>query len=307
MSGARRAERPLRVAVTGATGFIGAALVPLLREAGHTVVRVSRGSGGDVRWDPDRGELDPRALAGVDAAVDLAGENIGQRWTDERRRRIVESRERGTGLLARTLAALEPRPRVLVSVSGVNWYGDAGDAEVCETSPPGEGFLAEVTRIWEAAAEPARRAGIRVVHPRLGVVLHPDDGALARMLPVFRLGLGGRLGGGRQWLSWVSRDDAARALRFLLEHDDLAGPVNVVAEPVRNEDFTRALAGALHRPAPFVVPGLALKAVYGQMAEETLLGGQRASGDRLRAAGFEFRHATIEGALRAMLGGESER
>jgi uncharacterized protein (TIGR01777 family) len=303
------APRPLRVAVTGATGFLGRALLPLLRARGHAVLPVSRSGGeGAVRWDPGRGEIDARALVDVDAAIHLAGENVGQRWTADARRRILDSRVAGTSLLARTLASLAPRPATLVSMSGANYYGDTGDREVTEASPAGTGFLADVVRAWEAAADPARDAGLRVVHPRTGVVLHADGGALARMLPVFRLGAGGRVGSGRQWMSWIARDDAVRALVFLLEgaHDPapLAGPVNVVAPaPATNERFTQTLAEVLHRPAPLVVPGFALELAYGEMARETLLTGQRIRCDRLLDAGFRFRHPTLEQALRAAVGG----
>ena len=296
-----------RIAVTGATGFIGARLLPALRARGYDVVVVSRhgrAERGEAHWDPERGELDARALDGVGAAIHLAGENIGQRWTGARRRRIVDSRVRGTALLARALAALKPRPRVLVSISAVGYYGDGGDRELDESSPSGGGFLADVVRRWEAAADPAREAGIRVVHPRLGVVLG-SGGALARLLPVFRLCLGGRLDGGMQWMSWIAREDVVRALLFLAERDALAGPVNVVApEPVRNVDFTRALARVLRRPAPWVVPAFVLELLYGQMARETLLDGQRVRCSRLCDAGFSFTHPRLEGALRAAVGGD---
>ena len=295
---------PRRVAVTGATGFIGSALVARLRGEGHTVLRVTRRPDGaeDVRWDPARGEIDAARLEGLDAVIHLAGENVGERWTAEHKRRIVDSRVQGTTLLARTLAGLARRPAALVSGSGSGWYGDTGDRAVDESAPQGAGFLAEVVAAWEAAAEPARAAGIRVVHPRLGVVLHESGGALARMLPVFRMGAGGRLGDGRQWFSWISRDDAVRALAFLALESDLAGPVNVVAPaPVTNADFTHALGAALHRPAALVVPGFALKLAYGDMAEETLLTGQRLRADRLLGTGFRFRHPTVDAALRAAL------
>lgn len=298
-----RAPRP-RIAVTGATGFIGARLLPELRARGHDVVlltRHPRANRDEVRWDPARGELDPRALDGVTAAIHLAGENVGQRWTTARRRRILRSRVEGTALLARTLAELRPRPGVLVSVSAVGYYGDGGDRDLDESSPEGDGFLAEVVRRWEEAAEPARQAGIRVVHPRLGVVLGSGGGALARLLPVFRFCLGGRLGNGRQWMSWIAREDAARALAFLLEAP-LEGAVNVVApQPVRNADFTRTLARVLHRPAPWVVPAFALELLYGRMARETLLWGQRVSSGRLRDAGFGFTHPTLGEALQAAI------
>lgn len=299
------AATPRRLAVTGATGFIGSALVALLRGEGHTVLRVTRRPAGaeDVRWDPARGEMDAGRLEGLDAVIHLAGENVGERWTAEHKRRVLDSRVQGTTLLARTLAGLARRPVALVSGSASGWYGDTGDRAMDESAPRGEGFLAEVVAAWEAAAGPARATEIRVVHPRLGVVLHESGGALARMLPVFRLGAGGRLGDGKQWFSWISRDDAVRALAFLALESDLAGPVNVVAPaPVTNADFTHALGAALHRPAALVVPGFALKLAYGDMAEETLLTGQRLRADRLLGAGFRFRHPTVEEGLRAAMG-----
>lgn len=296
-----------RVAVTGATGFIGAALVPALARDGHTVHRVSRQApapgSGDIRWDPSRGALDPAALEGVDAVIHLAGENVGQRWSDSARRRILDSRVQGTSLLARTLARLDRPPRVLVSASATGIYGDAGDTEVDEGSPRGTGFLADVVQAWEDAADPACAARIRVVHPRLGVVLGDAGGALGRLLLPFRLGLGGNIAGGGQWMSWIARDDVVGALRFLLRTDALAGPVNVVApEPVRNAAFTATLAHVLGRPTLGVVPAFALRAVYGQMAEETLIGGQRVRCRRLCDAGYTFAHPTLEEALRAELG-----
>lgn len=299
---------PLRLAVTGATGFIGTALVGELRARGHAVRRVTRAPSGpgDVRWDPARGELDAGALADVDAVIHLAGENVGERWTDEQKRRIRDSRVRGTGLVARALASLGPRgdgrPRALVSASATGYYGDTGDREATEASPPGTGFLADVVRAWEDAASPARAAGCRVVHPRIGLVLHRDGGALARMLPPFRLGLGGRLGDGEQWMSWISRDDTVRALAFLAEHATIAGPVNVVAPaPARNAGFTSALGHALHRPAVAAVPAFALRLAFGQMADETLLVSQRVRSDRLQQAGFAFTHPALDAALAAAL------
>lgn len=288
----------LRVAVAGARGFIGSALLAALRADGHTVLTIGRGGKVDVRWDPASGGLDPAALRGVDAVVNLAGERIDQRWTGHAKARILESRVRSTGLLARTMAGLRPRPLVLVSMSAIGVYGDRGDDPVDETSPAGGGFLAEVVQAWEGAADPARDAGIRVIHPRTGVVLHPDGGALARMLPVFRLGAGGRIGDGRQWMSWISRTDAVRAIAWLLRQRDLAGAVNVVApEPVRNAEFTRTLARAIHRPAIAIVPALVIKAMFGRMGEETLLAGQRVEPRRLLDAGFVFSYPTLERAF----------
>lgn len=299
----------LRLAVTGASGFLGTPLVNSLTAAGHTVLRVSRSAprpgAADVRWDPQRGTIDVRGLEGVDGVIHLAGENIAQRWTDDARRRILDSRTEGTGLLARTLAGMDRPPRVLLSASAIGIYGAHGDEDVDEESPPGTGFLAEVVQAWEAAADPARSAGIRVVHPRLGVVLGRDGGVLERLLPPFRLGLGGPVGSGQQWMSWVALGDAIGALQFLLSADTVAGAVNVVApEPVRNATFTTALGHVLHRPTLGTVPAFALRAVYGQMAEETLLSGQRVRPTRLREAGFRFLHPVLEEALRSELGGD---
>lgn len=297
---------PLRVAVTGATGLIGTELVRRLRAGGHTVVRLVRSEpapgSGDVRWDPEAGRLDAAGLEGVDAVVHLAGESVGQRWSEERKARIRRSRVEGTRLLAQALADLPRRPRVLVSASATGLYGDRGDELLDEESAVGSGFLAAVAREWEAAAAPARRAGIRVAHPRLGVVLSTEGGALARMLPPFRLGAGGKLGSGRQWMSWVSIDDAVRALLFALADERVEGPFNVVApEPVTNAVFTGRLAHVLGRPALVPVPEFALRLAFGEMADEALLASQRALPRRLAALGFDFHHPEVEGALRAAL------
>lgn len=295
------------VAVTGASGLIGSALVRSLRADGHEVRRLVRGTPrpdrGEIGWDPAAGRVDAEGLAGVDAVVHLAGENVGKRWTAEVKRRIRESRVRGTSLLAGTLAALPRPPRVLVSASAIGYYGDRGEETLTEGSGAGDDFLAEVGEAWEAAAEPAARAGIRVVLPRTGVVLTPEGGALERMLPVFRLGLGGRLGDGRQWMSWVSLPDVVRAFSYAVDTDSLSGPVNVVApEPVTNAEFTRTLGRVLGRPTPAFVPRTALRLAFGEMADATLLASQRVLPARLLEAGFRFRHPSLEGALRAVLG-----
>lgn len=290
----------MRIGVTGASGLVGQQLVPALRTAGHAVVRIGRGRDADVPWDPSAGRIDPAACAGIDAFVHLAGANVGQRWTPAQRRDIHESRVRGTALLAQTVAALAPRPRVLVCASAVGFYGDAGDAVCDESAPPGDDFLARVCRAWEASADAAVRAGVRTVHLRFGVVLSREGGALARMLPLFRLGLGGRLGSGRQWMSWLSMDDALGVVRAALESDALVGAVNATA-PVAatNAEFTATLARVMRRPALFPVPALALNLVFGEMARGTLLASQRAVPRRLLAAGYAFRHPTLESALDA--------
>ncbi|HEX2095486.1 MAG TPA: TIGR01777 family oxidoreductase [Longimicrobiaceae bacterium] len=298
---------PPRVAVTGSTGLIGTALVPALPADGYRVVRLVRSrpepGGGEVAWDPAAGTIDTAGLEGVDAVIHLAGENVGRRWTAERRRRIRDSRARGTRLLAEALAGLARPPRVLVSASAIGYYGDRGDELLDEGTASGAGFLAEVVREWEASADPARERGIRVVHPRFGVVLTPQGGALQRILPPFRLGVGGRVGSGRQWMSWLTLDDVVEAVRFLLRTEGLSGPVNVAApHPVTNEEFTRTLGRVLGRPTLFPVPAAALRLALGQMAEETVLASQRVVPRKLLDAGFAFRHPELEGALRAVLG-----
>lgn len=284
--------------------MLGTALVPALRAAGHAVLTIGRGGGADIVWDPARGQLDATACAGLDGFVHLGGANIGQRWTASHRRAIRDSRVDGTTLLARTAAALSLRPRVVVSASAVGIYGDAGDAVLDESSPVGEDFLAQVSRDWETAAAPASAAGIRVVHLRFGVILSRRGGALARLWPVFRLGLGGRLGNGRQWMSWVSLDDAVAMVRWALERDTVRGPVNAVAPlAVTNAEFTAALARAARRPALFTVPTVALKLMFGEMAQATLLASQRCVPRRLGETGFQFAHPTLDAALRAGTGG----
>jgi uncharacterized protein (TIGR01777 family) len=294
---------PRRIAVVGASGFIGATLVARLRAHGHAVVTVGRSGNADVRWDPARGLIDASGLEGVDAVINLAGERIDQRWTSAARRRILDSRVLPTRLLAGTLARLPAPPAVLVNMSATGIYGDRGDEVLDERSAPGSGFLAEVVQAWEAAAQPARDAGLRVVHPRTGVVLHPSSGALHRLLPIFQLGVGARIGNGRQWMSWIGLTDAVRGLGWLALQGRLDGAVNLTSPvPVRNAEFTRILARVLRRPALAVAPALALRLVYGRMGEETVIGGQRVLPARLLGAGFRFECPELEAALRHELG-----
>ncbi len=292
----------MRVAITGATGFIGTPLVDRLRGAGHTVLTIGRakrsGAQPDIVWDAES-HLDATQLEGVDAVVHLAGENLAQRWTDEAKRAILESRVKGTSLLARTIAGLARKPSVLVSMSAIGIYGDRGDDALDESAAPGSGFLADVAKAWEASAEPAREAGVRVVHPRLGIVLHPDGGALGKMLPIFSLGIGGTIASGRQWMSWIARSDVLRALEFLLT-GSLEGAVNLTApSPVTNAQFTDVLGKVLHRPTIAPVPAFAIKLLYGEMGEATVLEGQKVLPAKLERAGFTFSHPALEGALRA--------
>ncbi len=293
----------MRVAVTGARGLIGGALVSALRLGGHAVVRVGRGADSDVRWDPHAGVIDTKALEGIDAMVHLAGAPVGTRWSVERKREIRESRVQGTRLLAETLSRLAGAPAVFVSASAVGYYGDFGDAWVDETSPTGSDFLACTARDWEAASAAAGSAGIRTVHPRIGVVLSSRGGALAKMLPVFRLGLGGRLGPGNQWMSWVTLTDVVRALEFALQTASLRGAVNVVAPgPVTNAEFTAILGRTLNRAASLAVPAVALRMVLGEMADSVLLASQRVRATRLAAEGFLFAYSSLEEAMRDELG-----
>ena len=298
----------MKVVVTGASGLIGTALVTSLRGDGHDVLRLVRRAprGSDeAEWNPGTRTLDPSVLAGADAVVHLAGAGVGdKRWSDDYKRTILASRVDGTATIAAALAACadDARPRVLVSASGVGYYGDTRDEVTDETSPVGEGFLADVVRQWEAATAPAADAGVRVVMTRNGLVLAEHGGVLGKMLPVFKLGLGGRLGSGRQWMSWIALPDHIAALRFLLDHDEVSGPVNVTApEPVRNRDYTRALGRALHRPALAVVPPFALRAAFGEFADEGVLVSQRIVPARLEAAGFAFTYADIDAAFAAIL------
>jgi uncharacterized protein (TIGR01777 family) len=297
----------VKVLVSGSTGLIGSALVSTLVRDGERIIRLVRSPVEDpeteLRWDPTTGDLDAERLrdVGPEAVVHLAGESIGGRWTAARKARIRDSRVRGTRLLSERIAALDRRPAVLVCASAVGYYGDRGDEVLDEDSGPGSSFLAEVTQAWEAAAEPARAAGVRVVNLRFGIVLSPDGGALGRMLPLFRLGLGGPLGSGRQYMSWIALDEVVDVIRHALVADTLAGPVNTASpDPVTNREFARTLGRVLGRPAVVPAPAFALRLVLGELSGE-LLGGQRVDLGRLRASGYEFRNPLLEQALRAML------
>jgi len=283
----------VKVVLGGASGLIGSTLVPAFRAAGHDVVRLVRrdaAAADEVRWDPARGELDAGALAGAGAIVNLSGENLGKRWTEERKREILDSRVSATSLLARTAAALEPRPALLCA-SAVGAYGDRGDEILTESSERGTGFLADVVRAWEEAADPAREAGVRVVHFRQGIVL---SAVLERMLRPFKLGLGGRIGSGRQWWSWVALPDLTAGYVQALT-GDVDGVVNLTSpNPVTNEQLTKTLGRALNRPTVLPVPAFAARTVFGQMGQEMLLEGQRVLPARLLDAGFEFSAPTIE-------------
>lgn len=300
----------MEVVVGGASGFLGSALVPALRDAGHTVRRLVRreaASPDEIPWDPVAGRLDPAALATADAVVNLSGAQVApRRWTAARRRVLLDSRLGPTRLLAGTLAGLlrpDAPPPALLSASAVGVYGTRGDEEITEDTGPGDGFLAELVQAWEAATRPAEDAGVRTVHLRSGLVLGRTGGLLPVMMRPFRLGLGGRVGHGRQWMSWIALPDHVAAVAHLLADDRAAGPVNLTApEPVRNAELTRVLGRVLRRPARLPVPATAFRLALGrQMADETVLGGQRVLPARLDALGFPFRHRQLEPALRDVL------
>jgi uncharacterized protein len=295
----------MKIAITGASGLIGSALIPALRRDGHEVLRFVRRAAhavDELPWDPSAHSLDPALLSDVDAVVHLAGAGVGdKRWTSRYKKVVLDSRRDGTTTIARAMAAAEPRPRVLLSASGIGYYGDTGSTVVDEGSPQGGGFLAEVCRVWEASTAPAEAAGIRVAHMRTAVVLARSGGALAKQLPIWRLGLGGKLGSGRQYLSWISLTDQIDAVRFLLEAD-VSGPVNLAGpEPVTNQEFGKALGRALGRPSVMWVPGPAMRIGLGEFASEGVLIGQRVAPRVLTEAGFQFSHRTLDEALKAEL------
>ncbi|TMQ49516.1 MAG: TIGR01777 family protein [Candidatus Eisenbacteria bacterium] len=299
----------MNVLVAGGTGFIGDALTRHLLGRGHRVSVLSRrpsapdGTPSIFHWDPERGELDPRALAGVEGVVNLAGENLsGGRWTRERKRRLVESRVASTRFLARKMMERDPRPRAFVCASAVGIYGNRGEEILLEGSAPGTGFLAELCKAWEAEALAAREARIRTVTTRFGVVLDSRGGALAKLLPVFRAGIGGPLASGKQWMSWIALADVVQVLEAALTRENLEGPVNAVAPaPARNRELTRALGRVLKRPAILPVPAPVLHLIFGAMADEALLSSARAEPARLLELGYRFLYPELEVALRAAI------
>jgi hypothetical protein len=302
----------MKIIVTGSTGLIGSALVASLLARGDEVTRLVREKTDaphadgtrEVLWSPGRGELNAAELEGHDAAIHLAGDPIAEgRWTDEKKRRIRESRVQGTTLLAETLARLSAPPRVLLTASAVGYYGDRGAEILNETSAAGADFLSDVCRVWEASADEAKAAGIRVVRLRFGVVLSGAGGALTKMLTPFKMGVGGKIGSGQQYMSWIALDDAIGAILHALAHEELEGAVNVVApRAVTNAEFTKTLGGVLGRPTIFSVPAFAARLAFGEMADAALLASQRAEPAQLKATGYVFKYPELEGALRHALG-----
>jgi len=298
----------MKVAVAGSSGLIGSGLVPALRRDGHDVVRLVRRAAqerDEVRWDPTRGELDPADLEGVEAFINLAGAGIGdKRWTPERRKVVLDSRVVPTRLLAEAAAKLDPKPKAFLNGSAVGWYGfDGGSKEMTEGDPPGTGFLVDVVVAWEQATEAAEQAGIRTVLLRSGIVQSTAGGALAKQLLPFKLGVGGRIGSGQQYLPWISLADEVAAIVFCLTDEQMSGPVNLTAPaPVTNAEFTKSLGHALHRPTLMPIPTLALKVLFGEdIVHEMLLGGTRALPAKLEKAGFRWLHPTLDVALEDIL------
>ena len=296
----------MNILVSGGSGFIGTALIAGLRADGHRVRVLTRhrdAAGPETPfWNPEAGELDRAAFRNVDACINLSGSTIATRWNAEKKKEIRESRVRCTTLLAETMASLEARPGVFISASATGYYGDRGDEVITEAASAGRDFLADVCVAWEAAAAPAERAGVRVVHPRLGLVLSPTGGVLKQALPPFRAGIGGPLGSGKQWWSWVVLHDVVGAIRHALTADGLRGPVNVVSPgAVPNAEFAKTLGLVLGRPSAMPVPAMALKLLFGEAAEGAILTGVHAVPEALEKTGFTFAHPTLEPALRHLL------
>jgi uncharacterized protein (TIGR01777 family) len=289
----------MRIAVTGSSGLVGSSLLPVVVRAGHDVVRLKR----PAQWDPETNTIDAAPLSGVDAVVHLAGESIaGGRWTAARKQRILDSRVKGTKLIAEAISRMERPPQVLVSASAIGYYGDRGEEVLSEESPAGTGFLADVCRQWEAATDAATRKGIRVVHLRTGLVLSAHGGAMAKMLLPFKLGLGGKIGSGRQYWSWISIDDLCAAILHSIQASGLHGPLNIVSpSPATNFEFTKALGRALSRPTIFPMPAFAARYAFGEMADALLLASARVVPAKLLASRFVFQHKELEPTLKYLL------
>lgn len=285
--------------------MVGSRLVPYLRSKGHTVFPVVRTvdpmDGEVIRWDPDKGFIDYRDMSAIDVVINLSGESIAaSRWTEQQKSHILYSRVNSTNFLSQVIASLDQKPKVLLNASAVGYYGSQGCRVLDEESPKGKGFLSDVCSEWEAATEPARRAGIRTCFMRFGLVLAKEGGALAKMMGPFKLGLGGKMGSGAQYMSWIDLEDLVRAVEFLIEHNDLEGPFNIVSpNPVTNKTFTKTLGRALGRPAFFSMPAFVVRLVFGEMGQELFLSSQRAEPSKLEKAGFEFLYPSLKRALRS--------
>jgi uncharacterized protein len=295
----------MKILISGATGLVGSALVPTLRARGDEVVSLVRATPkpGEIEWHPNQDMIDSAALEGFDAVVHLAGESIAEgRWTDEKKRRIYDSRVKGTLLLSKTLAALSSKPRVFLCASATGFYGNRGNELLDEQSSAGDGFLSEVCRDWEKATEPAQQSGVRVVNLRFGPILAREGGMLGKMLTPFKLGMGGKVGSGKQYISWVAIDDVVAGMRLALDDDSVHGPLNIVApNPVTNEEFTETLGKVLSRPTIFAMPEFAARLAFGEMADEMLLVSQRVAPKKLHDNGYAFKYPELEPAFRIYL------
>src|SRR3989441_8023209 len=295
----------MRILIAGASGLVGSALIPVLEANGHEVTRLVRGAAraGEIEWHPNQDEIDPATLNGFDVIINLAGENIAEgRWTDAKKRRIHDSRVNGTHLLAEAIAKLAQKPRVFLCASATGFYGDRDDEILDETSDSGSGFLATVCREWEQATEPLEKAGVRVVNLRFGPILAREGGMLGKMLRPFKMGMGGKVGSGKQYIGWVAIDDVVGAIKLALADESIHGPLNVVSpNPVTNEVFTRTLGEVLSRPTVMSIPAFAARLAFGEMADEMLLVSQRVVPKRLRDAAYEFQYPELERASRHFL------
>lgn len=301
-------DRPMTVLVSGGSGLIGRTLIPYLRTGGHRVVqmvrRQPRFGQDEIFWDPSTGRLDAAKLRGIDAVIHLSGENIGKgRWTAEKKRRIIQSRTKSTALLAETIAALPDPPKVFACASAIGYYGNRGSAVMAEADDPGSDFISDVCRKWEDAAAPVQKSGVRTIFLRIGIVLTPAGGALGKLLVPFRMGIGGKISDGNQYMSWIGMDDAISAIRHCIRTPGLAGPVNIVSpNPVPNREFTDILGRVLSRPTLFSVPKTVIELAFGEMGRETVLSSTRVVPARLSDSGYRFRHPDLESALRHLLG-----
>ncbi|HJZ82592.1 MAG TPA: TIGR01777 family oxidoreductase [Pyrinomonadaceae bacterium] len=296
----------MNVAIAGASGLVGSALIPVLKKVGAQITRLvrSKANAGEIEWHPNQDEVSSRTLEGFDVIINLAGENIaGGRWTDDHKRKIRDSRVNGTHLLSEAIAKLTKKPRVFVCASATGIYGDRDDETLDEQSESGGGFLAGVCREWEKATEPAIRAGVRVVNLRFGPILAREGGMLAKLLTPFKMGMGGKVGSGRQYISWVAIEDAIQAIKVAIEDASINGPLNVVSpNPVTNEEFTRTLGHILNRPTALAIPAFAARVAFGEMADEMLLASQKVLPKKLTQVGYEFAYPDLDSALRHYVG-----
>jgi len=296
----------MKIAIAGGSGLVGSALIPILQSDGNQITRLVRASPkpGEIEWHPNQDKVSAPSLEGFEAFINLAGENIaGGRWTDDQKRKIRDSRMNGTHLLSEAIAQMKSKPRVFICASATGIYGDRDDETLDEQSESGGGFLAGVCREWEQATEPASKAGVRVVNLRMGPILARDGGMLSKLLTPFKMGMGGKVGSGKQYISWVALDDAVNAIKLAIDDESIHGPINIVSpNPVRNEEFTKTLGHVLNRPTALAMPAFAARLAFGEMADEMLLASQRVMPKRLSQAGFQFQYPTLESAMRKYIG-----